>query len=770
MSYNPKNQELKNISRFKIEPIRGISFAGKNIFYKSIDNKIFKCDTSEFAKGRFGTQSLDWEFPYIDSCVWFMNNKGFQKINIKDPNNYELVLENKQVSHLHLDSFKHLWASTLSNGFFIRNSPYIRNFNFPNNGFSNSIYSLYKIENQLYCGNGFGDVFEFNLADLQSFVKNKIPSDYIRSFKVLKFLKYKNRIFCATEKGVYEKTSTNKFKICKAKIIGAIKNMYILDDTLYVLYNYGFSRINIKDDYSIENFEKRNRLYSFITYNKKEVFGGEDSLYYFENHKFKIYPLDKPFSDRPVDLTIKDSILIATTAENGIYFIHDTSVIKNINTSNGWSTNTCYKSVLYKNSLYTASNKGINIYNFSNDSIYHLFESDGLPSNSVFDLAIENDTIFAATESGLSIIPFSAIQRNKSFPLFVQPIIINKDTIWKIPEQIQLRTDDNFQIVVNGLSYGVKAPLKYAYRIVGIDSMFKFTQDQNISIRLTKHGNYELELYAINQEGTKSNLVILKLHIHPYFYQTWLFRILVLASFIIAIIMLYKFLLERARKKEHAKNELETKIRNLELSAWKSAINPHFLFNSLNTMQGLFRSNDFEKANNYVTEFSSMLRKTIDQSGKILIPLEEKINYLKNYLELEKIKRLGAFDFEFVIHDEHIKKYLVPSLLIQPILENSLKHGIKDKDNGFIKVTFEQINDKIRCIIEDNGNGFDPKKLHQKENSKGLKLIRTKISIVEQLIKQKIEFSYSNRVDANKNIIGTQTIYTLPFITENYET
>ena len=486
------------------------------------------------------------------------------------------------------------------------------------------------------------------------------------------------------------------------------------------------------------------------------------------NEKLDPFPLDINFTFQALDLCTKDSLLIATTLEKGIFMIHNNKVVKNINTSNGLSSNACYKSVLYKNKLFTASSKGINIYDFATDSIFHVFESDGLASNTVNDLAIENDTIYAATENGLSIIPISAIKRVRDFPLFIKPIYKTNDTIWDIPKLLVSHSDTNLSIVLNTLSFGVKGTVNYFYRVKELDSNFKTSVAQDVALSFAEPGNFTFEAYAIDGNGTLSKTIVLPIYIKPYFYQTLWFKLLMGLLGIGIISFGFIYFLERAKRKEQAKNELENKIRNLEISAWKSAINPHFLFNSLNTMQGLFRLNEFEKANSYVAEFASVLRKTIDQSGRLLIKLDNEIPYLKNYLELERIKRAECFDYSIDLPNNEITNYFIPSLLIQPVIENCLKHAIQDKALGKIKINFTLHKDHILCTVQDNGKGYPEVAMSKDYVSKGINLIKNKISIVERLTLKKIGFTYQNLLDSDGSILGSETVFSFPFIIFDY--
>ncbi|MCC7030542.1 MAG: histidine kinase, partial [Chitinophagaceae bacterium] len=496
------------------------------------------------------------------------------------------------------------------------------------------------------------------------------------------------------------------------------------------------------------------------------VAGSQDSLYYVDK-VFKPYPININFNFRAVDLLVKDSLLIATTSEKGVFFIQDSIVKKNLNSSNGFSSNTCYKSVLYKNVLYTATNKGINIYDFKTDSVFHLYESDGLPSNTVFDLSVYNDTLYAATESGLSVVPISVIPHQRTFHFFASPVIANRDTFWNEPAQIEVYDNEPITIVLNALSYGTKSPVTYYFKIAGIDTAYRFTSDPELHLNNLSHGNYTLQSYAMNTDDVVSNPIAIVLQVKPFFYQTLTFRILFVTGILLIFLLFVIWMKKAIEKRELLKSEGERRIRTLELAAWKAAFNPHFLFNSIQTLQSLFLDKDFDSANKFAAKFSAILRKTVDHSSQLFISIADEISYLQNYLELEKIKREGKLKYD-IISDELCDILFVPSLVLQVVVENSLKHGIQERSDGYISIKFVCANDRVTCTIVDNGAGFNENDAG-KSTSKGIQLLRNKLSSVEKILNQTIQFSFKNRLSIEGEVIGVETFFSFPKIQTIHE-
>ncbi len=768
IKYDPIKKTSVVLKSKKDIRINGLGILNNKCYFINEDNNICVTDTSTLVNGTFKSRSSSWKVPIIDSDIWITSKNGFNLYDLKTLKLKEVILNGLFVSTTHKDLKGNLWISTLSNGIFKLNSKTIINLINLKGNIKNSFYSITVDKSEIFVGNYKGQVFIYNKKKLSLSEKIIIKKKSLTGYRILKIHIDNHKLQIVTDVGTFLYNRQTKYLTEIFSENRAPKNIYSSGDSLLETSNIGIRYLSLKNKEVIKSIIIGKRIYSYTKYLNRPIVGSEDILYSIDTTLIP-YPLNIPFNYRAVDLLVKDSLLIATTAEKGIFFIRDHDVIKNINATNGFSSNTCYKSVLYKDALFTASKKGINIYDFKTDSIFHIFESDGLPSNTVYDLCIQNDTIYAATENGLSIIPIQSISHFKSFPLFIKPIYFNNDTLWEIPKNFIARTNATIELVLNGLSFDTKSNVNYFYRIKEMDTTYKSTIDQNIALQFPHIGQYTFEAYSENSEGTKSNKIIFTIHVIPYFYQTWWFKLCIAIIIFILLITVYKKLIIRAKQKEIKKAETENKIRNLEIAAWRSAINPHFLFNSLNTMQGLFSTSDFEKANTYVAEFSNMLRKTIDQSTRILVQIEVEIGYLKNFLELEKIKRDDNLQFNISLSNQPLEAYYIPSLMIQPIVENALKHGIQDRMDGMIWIQFEMKENRIFCTITDNGKGLGEENKSANQDSKGHLLIENKIRIVEKLIHHKIGFSFGNKYSAQNNIIGAEAIFSFPILTFDYD-
>jgi two-component sensor histidine kinase len=173
----------------------------------------------------------------------------------------------------------------------------------------------------------------------------------------------------------------------------------------------------------------------------------------------------------------------------------------------------------------------------------------------------------------------------------------------------------------------------------------------------------------------------------------------------------------------------EAKRINLELQSIQLQLNPHFVFNAMASIQGLINQNQIESANSYLTDFSKLLRKSLNNNGKEMTPLSEELYVIDSYVKLEKLR----FNFQYVLNvDENLEitQVEIPSLLIQPLVENAIKHGISGLGNdGVLSISFKKEANDFSVVVKDNGAGFD---VLNYRSGKGLELTRERIELLNR--------------------------------------
>ncbi|MBT5426088.1 MAG: histidine kinase [Bacteroidetes bacterium] len=240
-------------------------------------------------------------------------------------------------------------------------------------------------------------------------------------------------------------------------------------------------------------------------------------------------------------------------------------------------------------------------------------------------------------------------------------------------------------------------------------------------------------------------------------------KLLMAAISTLLLLVLALLLLFRYRSK--------TKEQNLTLELNRMRLNPHFIFNSLNSLQKSMIQEDFEASNRYLTKFARLMRETLDQSMESFIPLSREISFLENYLDLENLRFNNKFSFQIKLdHEVDESDVLIPSMLIQPIVENSIWHGLLPLEGaGNIEISFSwnETGNLIKCEISDNGIGRKKAESLKSENSgpytsKGTKILKTRISIMRKLFHSRCTLEYYDLQNNNGEPIGTRAVLILP--------
>jgi tetratricopeptide (TPR) repeat protein len=270
-------------------------------------------------------------------------------------------------------------------------------------------------------------------------------------------------------------------------------------------------------------------------------------------------------------------------------------------------------------------------------------------------------------------------------------------------------------------------------------------------------------------EKTKSDLEMVRLQLKNNRYYTYGLAGSIIAVLIIALLLVIQNRLKTRQRLESMNHTIsEITQRNL-----RQQMNPHFIFNTLNSIQYYVFQNDKMASNTYLSKFALLMRKTLDNSHYTSIPIKEEVEALELYLELESLRFKEKFTWKITIDDEiDTLLYKIPTLLIQPFVENSICHGLMHKDNGKGKILIEMAleNDHIRCTVDDNGIGRD-KAMEIKNNknkehhSLGTSITESRLKLISSIYGKKMNILYTDKKDESGQPTGTQVVINIPIIT-----
>jgi len=218
--------------------------------------------------------------------------------------------------------------------------------------------------------------------------------------------------------------------------------------------------------------------------------------------------------------------------------------------------------------------------------------------------------------------------------------------------------------------------------------------------------------------------------------------------------------------------EMNHRLSELNQRNLRQQMNPHFIFNTLNSIQYYVFQNDKIAANDYMTKFAKLIRMTLDNSRHTSIPIRDEIESLRLYLELETIRFKGKFQWQINV-DEEIDTllYRIPTMLIQPFVENSIVHGLMNKENGkgYVGIDLKLFDEHILCTIEDNGIGRDMamkiKNEKKKEhNSLGTRITESRLNLVNTLYGKNMKINYTDLKDPDGRAAGTRVEISIPLV------
>ncbi|CAN5906014.1 hypothetical protein BH11BAC7_BH11BAC7_22700 [soil metagenome] len=249
------------------------------------------------------------------------------------------------------------------------------------------------------------------------------------------------------------------------------------------------------------------------------------------------------------------------------------------------------------------------------------------------------------------------------------------------------------------------------------------------------------------------------------------FIIIILLVLLYGIIALITNKYKRELQREKEKNRLLSQMYEMETKVIKAQMNPHFIFNSMNSIQQFILSNDVKQANTYLVKFSRLLRKILESNTDENISLVDEIDILNKYIEMEALRFRNAFSFELITDERLLHSGIrIPQMLIQPFIENAVWHGLLPKDGEkILTVKFQFIDQKLlSCIIDDNGVGRSTIKATQtvtKEKSLGIYFIKQRLALMQKQGDKTYGVEIIDKVSGTGQVEGTSVIIRMPFFT-----
>lgn len=690
----------------------------------------------------------------------YLLNKDFQQIT-NTP-----IYQGVKVSCVYPDAEGSVWISTLQQGIRVIPNMEVQIFNAKNSMLpQNEIFCLTKSDNNIYTGLNSGIVGFFNEKKQYNTIHRP---NYSFEVSCINTMPYNNQVVWMQSQFLYFTQKSGK-PIEKPFIVSAPKEIRFYDEMICIPANNGVhvyvrtpglmpnsdliesedfqSEINevlagMKPVKELKIFRRSKKARTAIYDAANNILWGgfNDGVYYHLNGKtIELLINGNRIYANKFAQSANGMIWIA--ASNGIYGVNNTTI------------EYFYPS---SNSLRTVFADGNTIWFSSTDALYRLYfetneieiftSTDGISSFEIHDIITDSAFVYLATPEGLIHLPKNIKLKNKIEPLIkiTHVKFLERDTV--ISNQYEVEYDRNhIAIAFTGNALKSQGTYTVSYRMLGISNQWITIPGSTHIIRFPSlsPGDYVFEIKCLNEdliESTENQKIQFKIH-KPY-WQTWWFRLAV-----ILIISYITFLLFKQRIKTiNRKNQLEKQLKVSEITAIKAQMNPHFIFNSLNSIQDLILRKDLRSSNMYLGKFSDLLRLILEVSGKESINLETELEILHIYLELEKLRFEDEFNFHIDISglNVHPTAINLPSMIIQPYVENAVKHGLLHKHGKKnLSIQFSSNENTLICTIEDDGIGRTRAEEIKKRRNKiyqpfGNSATQKRIELINALGEQKI--------------------------------
>lgn len=722
-----------------------------NGIYEIKNKKVFHYKKTQIDRWSLIDNNIFSLYSDYNDDVWIGTNSGLsiykKAYNIfylyRHNDNWNSLSSNK-IYDIYEDKQGQIWFINYEGGLDMLTNGKFINLNISNkNGLGNArLRSIHQANNgKYYCGTLENGLFEFNPITLtfKSLESAETKIQFIR--KIIDYPDSRLLIAHAGGVSVYN-TLTTKFEPPPINKQFEAYDLFLSGNILYVAsFAQGFFEIDL-----ISN--------KFINYKYKNTSNSISS-----NNVMAIVPIGN------------DTLALGTYGGGISLFDTKTKRFLNFSESDGLRNNSVYGMLKDKeNNLWLSTNVGISKWYADRKTVknYDLpIQLQSLEFNEDAFLKASDGTFYFGGVNGVNFFKPENIIPNTNTPLvvisglFVGDKKIDISSFLASGDRLILQPKENYlQFYFNAMRLSVPEKTTYYYRLEGLEPEWRVATDEEyIRYNNLASGDYTFLIKACNEDGfCDEEIQQLNFSIATPFFNTFWFYGLLLLAFLSTVFWVYRFRTNNLRK------EYIAKMTNVELRALRIQMNPHFIFNSLNSIQYYVLNADSKTAYKYLTKFSSLMRRTLQHSKENFLPLKEELESLNIYLELENMRLENTLDIQInCSNDIDTERTLVPTLFMQPFVENAIIHGLLPKEGPKkIEIRIENTSKGIKCVIEDNGIGRNAsrelnKKRNRSHQSTALTAIENRISILNASANINIKMDIEDLYDGN-NAVGTRVI------------
>ncbi|PQV45487.1 YXYXY domain-containing protein [Jejuia pallidilutea] len=710
----------------------------------------------------------------FNNNYWFLTTSGayIYKLNNGKLEFIDQIFENESITDLLVDFNNNYWFTTLDNGVFV--SPNLNIKKVDLSTLKDKITAACALkDNRILLGTNKGKLLFYNQAELVNTLQ--LPGAKIIGNLFFDELEHRVIVSINASESYVIDLETNTIFDTKNKFSVAKSFSRLNNNTLFY-GNYKEGIVYYKP-FLLDSLKiiRSNRVKTSLVINSKLLVSFIDGLFTF--HPLNFSATELKYRNNSIlahtMANINDTVWLATQHKGLLKLKGNTLEQAKLSLPSKLQVNTIKPD---GNILWLSTDVGLYSYNTQLKQLQVLRGQDGL-NMAVDEFIVLKDYITIVSPNAFYLVPKNnkVFKHYKTSKITIESIKINdKDTLvqpnYKLPYNF-----NKIGITFNSNGFQSNQHVKYHYRVKEIDTGWHNIplNTHFVNFNSLANGTYTFELKAQNVSAKNpvfSTPITFK--ISKPFWETYWFYTLVLLCFFMLIWLYFRKRLkqkERQRIAEIDKILVDKKITSLRLENLRSQMNPHFIFNALNSIQDYIISNEKELASSYLVKFSRLIRMYLDYSQQNEISLNEELNALSLYLELEKVRFEDELEFQIKI-DNNLKtsQIKVPSLFIQPYVENALKHGLlhKPKDRK-LKVEVKVIQkNKLQITVEDNGIGRKQseklKQSKQQHKPFATKANEERVHLYKNKLKRDITIVIEDLCDENKIPTGTKVVITMP--------
>lgn len=702
----------------------------------------------------------------IGDEIWISSMNG---VIVMDKNGKfkNRFLKNKQISSIFKDKNNNIWISTLNDGIYqIKNralqllqpneTPVAHAFPVLFN-LDDVVFGIRK-NNEAGCPTSRDATEEVQLFNQFCAFESHYPLDVFFTSENYQFNfdQYFIKLDNINSAKSITKNGQNIYAASKSQIykLNYKKNKYYWERLYYLWQNKSLSAIHAFDDGTI-------------------LLGAIDGLYLFNGKEATAHPRNKAINSRIQDIELLENDTILATRGNGLKVLKKDKILTYTDV-NGLLSNSVSSLFKLNNQLWVATDGGVNLLYTQNDTIVlekKITVDDGLSSKQIHQLIVVDSMIFLGLERGLAKVDLKLLDQHKTdhIPLYFTNIRINDADVVPLKKHNLKHDQKLVRIDFEAIDFKQSGNILYKYRMNNLSDRWDYTNNRSVLYSNLSPGKYTFEIAAQYANGAWTDVSQIEFMISKPYWETWWFRVGFFLLLSGSGYWIYSSSSIARKKREQLAKELNTS----KQMALGSQINPHFIFNSLNSIYNFLLKNKDEAAQVYLVRFSRLIRNVFENSMESFISLAHEIETLNIYLELEQLRFSNKFEYRFQL-DEDLQQEntFIPPMLLQPLAENAIWHGLLNKEDmepALLQISVKKSGETLQFSVLDNGVGLSHSKEKQKNQllrktkSTGLSITQKRVSLVNEYYNKEYYFTVEDFVEDHQ-IKGTIVAFSLPYI------